>query len=158
MSQIAVYPGTFDPITNGHVDLIQRAAHLFDEVVVAVAKSARKTPQIDYVDRMQLVEEVFSPIKNIKVELISGLLVDFAKVHHATILVRGLRAVSDFDYEFQLAGMNRQMASHIETVFLPATQEHAYVSATIVREILSLEGDIAPFVPPAVVTYLKKKK
>lgn len=151
-----VYPGTFNPITNGHVDIIQRAAAIFDQVIVAVATSKRKAPLFSLEQRVEMIEQSFAELdlQNVQVNVMENLLVDFAKQHNATCILRGLRAVSDFDYEFQLAGMNRSMAPEIETVFLPANERHAFVSATIVREIISLGGDVSMFVPKPVLKYL----
>ncbi len=154
MPRIAVYPGTFDPITNGHVDIINRGAQLLDALVIGVATSSRKTPRFSLDDRLQMCKEAFADNQKITVISMDNLLVDFAKNNNASIILRGLRAVSDFDYEFQLAGMNRVMGPHIETLFLPATEAHAFISATMVREILSLGGDITPFVPKQVLSYL----
>jgi pantetheine-phosphate adenylyltransferase len=145
-------------MTNGHVDVILRAATLFDRIIVAVAESSRKTPFIDTENRIKLVCEVFASQKNIEVKVLNGLLVDFAIKENAKFILRGLRAVSDFDYEFQLAGMNRQMQPTIETVFLPSTEANTYISATIVREIITLGGDVCAFVPKSVNEYLKHRK
>ncbi len=157
MKRIAVYPGTFDPITNGHVDVMERAAKLFDQLIVAIAKSARKTPYFSLSERLSMTSDSLAQLNNVEVVSFEGLLVDFARAHQATFILRGLRAVSDFDYEFQLAGMNRAMAAEIETIFLPATEETANISATMVREIMSLGGDVSPFVPPKVVERLKEQ-
>jgi pantetheine-phosphate adenylyltransferase len=157
MQRVAIYPGTFDPITNGHVNLIERAAKLFDTLLVAVAVSARKTPCFSLEEREDMCVEILKSFTNVKVVHFAGLLIDFAKSMQAEIIIRGLRAVSDFDYEFQLAGMNRQMAPKIETVFLPATEDNTYISATMVREIVSLGGDASPFVHPYVIEKLKSR-
>lgn len=157
MTTIAIYPGTFDPITNGHFNLIQRAAKMFDRIIVAVASSTRKTPYFDLSTRLQMAKESLASIQSVEVVALEGLLVNFAKQYRATIILRGLRAVSDFDYEFQLAAMNRELAHDIETVFLPATQSNAFVSATLLREILSLGGDVRAFVPNAVMKYLQAR-
>ncbi len=157
MTTLAIYPGTFDPITNGHINVIERAVEVFDEVVVAVASSLRKSPYIAFEERLQLVAEVVEPIQNVRVAELSGLLVDFAYEQQASCIIRGLRGASDFDYEVQLAGMNRGLAPDIETLFLPAVGELSNISGTMVREILELGGDISPFVPPAVVAHLKRR-
>jgi len=157
MKNIAVYPGTFDPITFGHVDIIKRAADLFKEVIVAVAISDHKSTYFNLDERLEMVREVVQPWSNIQVLSFSNLLVDFAREHKAACILRGLRAVSDFDYEFQLAGTNRQLAPEIETLFLPAGDQYAYVSATMVREVARLGGDVSCFVPPEVVRYLQKR-
>jgi pantetheine-phosphate adenylyltransferase len=144
----AVYPGTFDPITNGHEDLIQRASRLFDHVVVGVAHSQSKRPFFSLEERTALAKEVLSPYKNVSVLPFSGLLSQFVKEQSASVILRGLRAVSDFEYEFQLAGMNRRLAPGVETLFLTPSDKYLFLSATIVREIAVLGGDIAAFVHP----------
>jgi pantetheine-phosphate adenylyltransferase len=144
----AVYPGTFDPITNGHEDLIQRASRLFDEVIVAVAHSQAKRPFFSLEERVGLAREVLAPYRNVKALGFSGLLSEFVKEHQCSVILRGLRAVSDFEYEFQLAGMNRRLAPGVETLFLTPSDKYLFLSATIVREIAVLGGDISAFVHP----------
>jgi pantetheine-phosphate adenylyltransferase len=144
----AVYPGTFDPITNGHEDLIQRASRLFDEVLVAVAHSQAKRPFFALDERVDLALQVLAPYQNVKVLGFTGLLSQFVKDHQCSIILRGLRAVSDFEYEFQLAGMNRRLAPGVETLFLTPSDKYLFLSATIVREIAVLGGDISAFVHP----------
>ena len=144
----AVYPGTFDPITNGHEDLIQRASRLFDHVVVGVAHSQSKRPFFSLEERASLAREVLAPYKNVSVLAFSGLLTEFVKEQSASVILRGLRAVSDFEYEFQLAGMNRKLAPGVETLFLTPSDKYLFLSATIVREIAVLGGDISAFVHP----------
>ena len=144
----AVYPGTFDPITNGHEDLIQRASRLFDEVVVGVAHSQAKRPFFSMDERVSLATEVLAQYKNVSVLGFSGLLSEFVKERSASVILRGLRAVSDFEYEFQLAGMNRRLAPGVETLFLTPSDKYLFLSATIVREIAVLGGDISAFVHP----------
>ena len=144
----AVYPGTFDPITNGHEDLIQRAARLFDEVIVAVAHSESKRPFFSLEERVGLARDVLAGYPNVKVMGFTGLLTEFVKEHDAKVILRGLRAVSDFEYEFQLAGMNRKLAPGVETMFLTPSDKYLFLSATIVREIAVLGGDISAFVHP----------
>jgi pantetheine-phosphate adenylyltransferase len=144
----AVYPGTFDPITNGHEDLIQRASRLFQEVVVGVAESQAKRPFFSLDERVSLAREVLSPYANVQVRGFGGLLSEFVKEQGATVILRGLRAVSDFEYEFQLAGMNRRLAPGVETLFLTPSDKYLFLSATIVREIAVLGGDISAFVHP----------
>jgi len=144
----AVYPGTFDPVTNGHEDLIQRASRLFDHVVVGVAHSQAKRPFFSLDERVSLASEVLAPYKNVSVLGFSGLLSQFVKEQSASVILRGLRAVSDFEYEFQLAGMNRVLAPGVETLFLTPSDKYLFLSATIVREIAVLGGDISAFVHP----------
>jgi pantetheine-phosphate adenylyltransferase len=155
MKKTAIYPGTFDPITNGHVDIIERTAKLFDHVIVAVARGAHKTPLLDLTQRVALTQKVLTSIKNIEVGSFEGLLVEFAHQKQAHVIIRGLRGVTDFEYETQLAGMNRQLAPHLETVFLMPGERVAAISSTIVREIFRLNGNITPFVPATVVEMLK---
>ena len=145
---MAVYPGTFDPIHNGHTDLIQRASRLFDRVIVAVAASAGKNPCFSLGERVGLASEVLKQFDNVAVESFEGLLVHFAARRKAHIVVRGLRAVSDFEYELQLANMNHKMFEQLETLFLPADEAFGYVSSTLVREIAIMNGDPRPFVDP----------
>ena len=156
MKNKAVYPGTFDPITFGHIDIIKRAADLFDVLIVAVAASHHKSTYFALSERLAMVQEVTAPWPNVKVLSFDNLLVSFAREQGVSCILRGLRAVSDFDYEFQLAGTNRQMAPDIETLFLPASDHYAFVSATMVREIARLGGDVSCFVPPEVLRHLKK--
>jgi pantetheine-phosphate adenylyltransferase len=144
----AIYPGTFDPITNGHEDLIQRASRLFGEVLVAVAQSQAKRPFFSLDERVGIAREVLAPYQNVKVLGFGGLLSDLAKEQGAGIILRGLRAVSDFEYEFQLAGMNRRLAPGVETLFLTPSDKYLFLSATIVREIAVLGGDVSAFVHP----------
>ncbi|MEO1575554.1 MAG: pantetheine-phosphate adenylyltransferase [Pseudomonadota bacterium] len=146
----ALYPGTFDPITNGHYDLIRRASRIFDRVVVAVAGNPRKNPLFDLRDRVQMATEVLSPISNVEVTGYTGLTVDFARKHSLPVMLRGLRAVSDFEFEFQLATMSRQIADDIETLFLTPDEEYTYISSTLVREVASFGGDVTKFVPEVV--------
>lgn len=153
----AVYPGTFDPITNGHEDLIQRASRLFDEVVVGVAHSQSKRPFFSLDERVSLAREVLAPYSNVTVLGFTGLLSEFVKEQAASVILRGLRAVSDFEYEFQLAGMNRRLAPGVETLFLTPSDKYLFLSATIVREIAVLGGDIAAFVHPLTVQRMREK-
>ncbi len=144
----AVYPGTFDPITNGHEDLVQRASRLFDEVIVGVAHSQAKRPFFSLEERVRLAKDVLASYPNVRVLGFAGLLSEFVREHGAGVILRGLRAVSDFEYEFQLAGMNRTLAPGVETLFLTPSDRYLFLSATIVREIAVLGGDIAAFVHP----------
>jgi pantetheine-phosphate adenylyltransferase len=153
----AVYPGTFDPITNGHEDLIQRASRMFDEVVVGVAQSQSKRPFFSLDERVALATDVLKPYANVKVRGFTGLLSQFVKEQGATVILRGLRAVSDFEYEFQLAGMNRRLAPGVETLFLTPSDKYLFLSATIVREIAVLGGDVSAFVHPLTVERMREK-
>ena len=153
----AVYPGTFDPITNGHEDLIQRASRLFDELVVGVAHSQAKRPFFSMDERVAIAREVLQPYKNVTVLGFSGLLSEFLREQSATVILRGLRAVSDFEYEFQLAGMNRRLAPGVETLFLTPSDTYLFLSATIVREIAVLGGDISAFVHPVTAERMRGK-
>lgn len=159
MKPTAVYPGTFDPLTNGHVNIVERALPLFKKIIVACAPvGSSKTPCLSLEERINLVKAVFIDADNVQVVPFEGLLVDFAEQHQATIILRGLRAVSDFDYEFQLAHMNHRLSPKIETIFLPAKESYSYISGTLIREVYKLGGDIFPFVPPLVVEQLERKK
>ncbi|MAF17567.1 MAG: pantetheine-phosphate adenylyltransferase [Marinomonas sp.] len=150
MSTIAVYPGTFDPITNGHADLVERAAKLFPKVIVAVAASPKKRPALAHDVRIQLAEEVLGHLDNVEVLGFDNLLTEFTRSVNGQVVVRGLRAVSDFEYEFQLANMNRVIAPDVESLFLTPSEKHSYISSTLVREIASLDGDFGMFVHPKV--------
>jgi pantetheine-phosphate adenylyltransferase len=152
-----VYPGTFDPITNGHGDLIQRASSLFGRVVVAVADDTGKAPAFATAQRVDLVNQVTGHLHNVEVESFSGLLVTYARGRGIDVIMRGLRAVSDFEYEFQLAGMNRRMAPDIETLFLTPAEQYAYISSSLVREIARLGGDVSAFVSPVVRAALRER-
>ncbi|MAY70022.1 MAG: pantetheine-phosphate adenylyltransferase [Halomonas sp.] len=151
----AIYPGTFDPITNGHYDLIERASRLFDKVVVAIASSPGKGPALDLDTRLALTREVVASLGNVEVVGFSGLMTEFMKAQNARVLLRGLRAVSDFEYELQLANMNRAQMPDLETVFLTPEVENSYISSTLVREISRLGGDISKHVPPKVAQTLR---
>lgn len=152
-----VYPGTFDPITNGHSDLICRASRLCERVVVAVAEDTGKQPAFDTEHRVALAREVVAERPNVEVVSFHGLLVEFARGLGVAVIVRGLRAVSDFEYEFQLAGMNRRMAPDIETIFLTPAEKYSYISSSLVREIARLKGDVSDFVHPAVQAALRER-
>ena len=154
MKKIAIYPGSFDPITNGHIDLIKRASKLFDEVIIAITQNANKSSFLSIEQRVSAAENSISSLKNTTVLSFNALLVDFARDHNAQIIIRGLRAVSDFEYESLLSGMNKRLNSEIETLFMTPSEEFANISSSLVREILLLGGDISPFVPSEVKTIL----
>ncbi len=153
----AVYPGTFDPITAGHEDLARRASKLFDHVILAVADSKSKKPLFTLDERVAIARESLKDFKNVEVMGFSGLLMNLVQQHDARVVLRGVRAVSDFDYEFQLAGMNRQLYPDVETIFMTPGEQYAYVSATLVREISILGGDVRKFVSPLVAGRLAEK-
>ena len=153
----AVYPGTFDPLTRGHEDLVRRAGKLFGSVVLAVADSKAKRTFFSLEERVAMAREVLGDMKNVEVVGFSGLLIDFVRQHGSRVVLRGLRAVSDFEYEFQLAGMNRSLDPDFETIFLTPSEQHMFISATLVREIALLGGDVSKFVHPSVEKRLKEK-
>ncbi|MCK9987236.1 MAG: pantetheine-phosphate adenylyltransferase [Azoarcus sp.] len=154
---VAIYPGTFDPFTRGHEDLVRRASLLFNKVVVAVAESRGKGPIFTLDERVQIARDVVAPFGNVDVVGFDGLLMDFLRAQNARLILRGLRAVSDFEYEFQMAGMNRKLFPDVETVFLTPAEEYMFISATMVREIARLGGDVSKFVQPAVYQRLLQK-
>ncbi|MFT5532580.1 MAG: pantetheine-phosphate adenylyltransferase [Burkholderiaceae bacterium] len=153
----AIYPGTFDPLTRGHEDLVRRASGLFGTLIVGVADSKNKKPFFDLEERLTIANEVLGHYPNVVVESFSGLLKDFVRRHDARVIVRGLRAVSDFEYEFQMAGMNRYLLPEVETLFLTPSDQYQFISGTIVREIALLGGDVSKFVFPSVEKWLKEK-
>lgn len=153
----AVYPGTFDPITNGHTDLVKRAATLFERVIVAVAADTGKQPVCGVEQRVALAKIALADVSNVTVLPFSGLLVEYCQEQQAKVVIRGLRAVSDFEYEFQLAGMNRRLAPEIETIFLTPAEQYAFISSTLVREVFRLGGDVSEFVHPEVRRALQEK-
>ncbi|MDR2872186.1 MAG: pantetheine-phosphate adenylyltransferase [Xanthomonadaceae bacterium] len=153
--RIAVYPGTFDPITNGHIDLVARAAALFEKVVIGVAESSAKRPLLPLAQRVELVQDALARHDNVEVLGFETLLAYFVRSVGGTILLRGLRAVSDFEYEFQMAGMNRHLIPEVETLFLTPGEKHSFISSTLVREIARLGGDVSSFVPSAVAAALQ---
>jgi len=157
MKITALYPGTFDPITNGHTDLVRRAARLFDQVVVAIANNPAKQPLFDIDERVALARAALADLGNVSVVGFNNLLVDFVRTQGARVILRGLRAVSDFEFEFQLAGMNRRLAPDIETVFMAPSEQEMFISASLVKEIAGLGGDVSEFVDARVVTALKNK-
>lgn len=158
MSITAVYPGTFDPITCGHYDLIERAARFYDRLVIAVADNRNKSSLFTLEERVALAKEVTAKLPNVEVVGFSGLLVDFVKELNGQVLLRGLRAVSDFEYEFQLASMNRKLAPEVETMFMTPAEQYAFISSSLVREISALGGDVSEFVHPLVGQALKAKQ
>ena len=153
----AVYPGTFDPLTRGHEDLVRRASLLFDSLVLGIADSRAKRTFFTLNERIDIAKEVLADVKNLKVVGFTGLLSDFVRAQNARVVLRGLRAVSDFEYEFQLAGMNRSLDPDFETIFLTPSEQHMFISATLVREIAALGGDVSKFVDPRVEARLRKK-
>lgn len=153
----AIYPGTFDPITNGHIDLVIRASKLFNKVIVAVAINPSKEPAFSLAERVNLAQQTLTGLRNVEVCGFEGLLVDVANQKKAKVIIRGLRAVSDFEYEFQLAGMNRRMEPEVETLFLTPAEQFTYISSSLIREISSLGGDVSEFVAPCVMAALKAK-
>ena len=157
MHKRAIYPGTFDPVTNGHTDLIERAAKLFKHVVIGIAANPSKLPRFSLEERVQLLKLVTAHLDNVEVVGFSGLLVDFAKEQKASVLVRGLRAVSDFEYEFQLANMNRRLSPDLESVFLTPSEENSFISSTLVKEVALHGGDVSQFVHPQVSKALLSK-
>jgi len=157
MKITALYPGTFDPITNGHTDLVRRAARLFDQVVVAIAANPAKRPLFSLPERVELAQVALSQITGVRVIGFDNLLVDCVRDQGARVILRGLRAVSDFEFEFQLAGMNRRLAPEVETVFMTPSEQEMFISASLVKEIAGLGGDVTEFVDPRVVAALKEK-
>ena len=158
MKHKAIYPGTFDPVTNGHVDIITRAATLFPELIVAVASNSAKRPFFSLSKRIELVQQAVKDVPGVSVIGFDNLLIHFAHDQGARVILRGLRAMSDFEYEFQLAGMNRKLAKDVETMFLTPSEDSMFISSTLVREIAVLGGDVARFVPSVVVDALQKMK
>lgn len=158
MKRNAVYPGTFDPITNGHHDLARRAASIFDRVIVAIAANPNKTPMFSLALRVDLARRVLADLPNVEVQGYAGLTVEFARQHQQAVIVRGLRAVSDFEFEFQLATMSRHLDRNFETVFLTPQEPFSFISSTLVREIAVLGGDVSAFVHPIVEAELKKQR
>ena len=154
---IAIYPGTFDPITNGHADLVKRGAKIFDELVVAIADSRRKGPLFSLDERIDMAAEILSPLKNVRVVGFDILLADFATEIKANVILRGLRAVSDFEYEFQLASMNRHLIPNIETMFLTPAEQFSFISSSLIKEIAMLNGEVSEFAHPIVQQALKQK-
>ena len=157
MSLIAVYPGTFDPITNGHTDLVDRGTKIFDKVIIAVAQNPSKNTLFNVKERIEFIQEIFDANSQVEIYSLDKLLVDFANDHNATVILRGLRAVSDFEYEVQLASMNRSMEPNIESVFMSPAEEYGFLSSSIIKEIAKHGGDLSKFVDKAVLAALQKK-
>jgi pantetheine-phosphate adenylyltransferase len=155
--KIAIYPGTFDPITNGHLDILERAMKLFDKVIITIARNSAKQPLFTENERLAMMREAVRPYKQVEVDSFDGLLVDYAEKKRATAIVRGLRAISDFEYELQMALMNRRLNHHVVTVFLMPNEKYTYLNSSIVREIARHRGDVKDFVPPHVYRKLKAK-
>ena len=157
MKTKAIYPGTFDPLTNGHSDLVISAAKLFDEVIVAVASNPSKQPMFSLAERVELAQQVFSHVPNVTVVGFSGLLAEFARQHQAQVLLRGVRAVADFEYEFQLASMNRQLNPDLDSLFMTPSEKNTFISSTLVKEVARHGGDVSRFVAPVVLAALSAK-
>ena len=152
-----IYPGTFDPITHGHTNLVERASRLFDKVIIAIASSKKKSPLFDFDERVALASAATNHLANIEIYDFDGLIVDFAKQHRACAVLRGVRCISDFDYELQMAGMNAAMSSEFDTVFLTPANEYSFISSSLVREVATMHGDVSEFVHPAVLAALKER-
>ena len=157
-SRIAIYPGSFDPLTSGHVDIIERGSRIFDSIIVAILVNAEKVPLFSENERIAIIKEVFKDYKNVQAETFNGLLVDYAQEKKATVLVRGLRAVSDFEYEFQMALMNRHLALGLETVFMMPDEKYTFVSSRLIKEVFTLGGEVTGLVPPVVEQKLRAKQ
>jgi pantetheine-phosphate adenylyltransferase len=153
----AIYPGSFDPLTNGHLDVLQRATKLFDRVIVAIARNDSKNPLFSLEERLAMMKPAIVPMKNVRADIFEGLLVNYARQKKASAIIRGLRAVSDFEFEFQMALMNRKLSENIETIFMMPRETYTFLSSRMVKEIARLGGDVSPFVPLHVVAALKKK-
>jgi pantetheine-phosphate adenylyltransferase len=156
--RVAIYPGSFDPLTNGHVDIIERGSRIFDQIIVAILGNVEKTPLFSEAERIGILQHVFKGRANVQVETFSGLLVDYAQLKKASVIVRGLRAVSDFEYEFQMALMNRHLAPGIETVFMMPAEQYTYISSRLIKEVFTLGGEITGLVPPIVEEKLRAKQ
>jgi pantetheine-phosphate adenylyltransferase len=156
--KVAIYPGTFDPLTNGHLDLIERASKLFNKLIVLVGENSAKKPLFNVEERVKMIEDSIKQLKNVTVDSNSGLTVEYAKKHNVNILVRGVRAFADFEYELQMALMNRKLDENIETVFLMPKNEYSYLNSSLIKGISVFDADIKEFVPPAVIKMLKQKR
>ena len=157
MKRVAIYPGTFDPLTNGHIDLIERGLAIFDGVTVSIAPNPSKKPLFTAEERLEMTAEATKKFKNVQVELFEGLLIDHVINKGANVVIRGLRAVSDFEFELQMALMNRRLSSRVETVFMTPSEEYSYISSTIIKEVAALGGDVSGLVPDVVLQFLKKR-
>ena len=156
--KLAVYPGSFDPLTNGHVDIIERGMHLFDKIIVAVLVNVEKSPLFTMQERIEILRDVFKGQQNVEVDTFEGLLVDYVATRQADVIVRGLRALSDFETEFQMALMNRRLSPHVETVFMMPAEKYTYISSRLIKEVFSLGGQVHGLVPEVVETRLKQKQ
>src|ERR1051325_195622 len=156
-SRVAIYPGSFDPLTNGHVDIIERGSRIFDSIIVAILANVEKTPLFSEKERIDIIRDVFKDRANVKVETFNGLLVDYAKQKEAHVIVRGLRAVSDFEYEFQMALMNRHLEPTLETVFMMPAEQYTYLSSRLIKEGFSLVGEVRGLVPSTVEQWMRRK-
>ena len=157
-SRLAVFPGSFDPLTNGHVDIIERGTHLFEKIIVAILVNAEKSPLFSMEERVEIVRETFRGQPNVEVDTFDGLLVDYVERRKANVIVRGLRALSDFETEFQMALMNRRLAPNVETVFMMPAEQYTYISSRLIKEVFSLGGQVRGLVPEIVVTRLQEKQ
>ncbi|KDR94045.1 Phosphopantetheine adenylyltransferase [Peptoclostridium litorale DSM 5388] len=157
MAKIAVYPGSFDPITKGHLDIIKRGSKLFDKLIVAVLNNSQKKCMFTFEERVEMLREITAEMENVEIDAFSGLLIDYCKKKRVNAIVRGLRAISDFEYELQMAQMNRQLNSETETIFLTTSTKYSFLSSTLVKEVAGLNGDISEFVPSIVLRELNKK-
>ena len=155
---VAIYPGSFDPITNGHLDLIERGARLVDKLIVSILRNDSKQPLFTVEERMEMLQEVIGPFPNVEIDCFDGLLVDYAARRGATVILRGIRAISDYEFELQMALMNRRLGPNIETIFLMAGEEYSYISSRLVKEVFGLGGNISGLVPPTVEARLRKRK
>jgi pantetheine-phosphate adenylyltransferase len=156
--RIAIYPGSFDPLTNGHVDIIERGARIFDQIIVSILANVEKTPLFTEKERVDIITDVFKGHDNVRVETFNGLLVEYAQQKKASVIVRGLRAVSDFEYEFQMALMNRHLAPGLETVFMMPAEQYTYISSRLIKEVFMLGGEVTGLVPPVVEERLRAKQ
>ncbi|ABR48918.1 pantetheine-phosphate adenylyltransferase [Alkaliphilus metalliredigens QYMF] len=155
--KVGIYPGSFDPITNGHIDIIKRASEIYDRVIVSVMQNPNKNPMFTLGERVALIEQIIQPYSNIEVDCFSGLLIDYAREKGAKVIIKGLRAVSDFEYELQMALMNRKLCPEVETVFLMTNSQYSYLSSSLVKEVAKFKGDVSEFVPEIVLQAMSKK-